>query len=247
MQWRWILLFSIVLSTGVVAQEVALQDTSGERGSVLVQPIVGEVPPGAQKIKIRLRYAYRLLVWQGMQPAEGYAAQCNQPKVVSETVDWDAGIAEIAVVCDSVTLPADQGIALLRWEVLAGSDSIAVVELQSIEVDGQPLPIAKAKGIIRITSPPVRSVEGDVLEILSENPLRYRLTVRYRLVAPSPVTFRVFATDGTKIVERQLPRQEAEVYLKQKFEFPEVYANGLYFLVMETERGAYVLPFTLVR
>jgi len=105
--------------------------------------------------------------------------------------------------------------------VLAGSDSIAVVEVQSVEADGQPLSIAKAESIIRIISPPVRSVEGDMLEILSENPLRYRLTIRYRLVAPSAVTFRVFATDGTKIV--------------------------LYFLVMETDRGAYVLPFTLVR
>ncbi len=228
------------------AQTVELADTSGERGQIVAQPLYGALPEGAQSLKVRLRYTYQLLAWRGTLPAEGYAVQCVLPKVLSQTVDMDAGWAELTIRCDSLQNAAG-GIALLQWEILAGRDSVALVEVLSVEVDQQPLSISKAQGQIVVLSPPVLPVEGDALEIVGENPLPYRLKVRYRLVEPSTVIFKVFAMNGKKILERDLGRQEARMYLRENFEFPEVYPSGIYFLVMETERGAYVLPFTLVR
>jgi len=180
--------------------------------------------------------------------AEGFALRCTSPEVRQNT-PTDARTAEAVVICPFSVGITNVTLVILELEGVIGIDTVGSIGVVGITANDVPVidaqvnvgTVTRTGGIGAIPS----TVEGFVGNY--PNPFGARTRVAFVVEQPGPVRFALCSSQG-RVVEQFGPYEAVagENAIDLEIISWQV-SSGAYLLRMDTERGTYFHPVTVMK
>jgi hypothetical protein len=235
---------------------VLLRDTTVQRGSlarvdVRVSSLAG-LPRSLDSVRLVVRYSPSVLVVESIRGGLP-TTLFNCPAPQTDSLFENLNLGFFRILCTSLkpppANPSDTAtLVSLTFLTLAARDSVALVSVDSLIVNGSSLPIMVRPARITVIGGPI--VFGQFRDALGQNypnPAGFTSTAfPYTIAETSDVRFAVFSAIGQMVYEFPIVRRQQGRFILQ-FLPPPSLSNGLYSLRMTTAKGAYTVSFQIVR
>lgn len=243
---------------------LTVRDTVINRGNLNLIPISGKISVAEKKtLKIRIKFNAIVIDIKKAYGQANTAIIDAEPQVNINLDDLEN--AYIDITTDNYKNTDNGVICYLETEGLVAPDTITTLVPQVISLGDTVPNSVVTSGKVIVSGMPIFLAENESLENNFPNPFIERTTFKFRILKDSQVRFKIYSPEGRKVFDLQEYNENAkykitdnqgnqivnpESYTFTKGEYhleltpiPWKFASGAYFMIMETDNGAYKTNF----
>ncbi|OGU58182.1 MAG: hypothetical protein A2X64_06970 [Ignavibacteria bacterium GWF2_33_9] len=236
-------------------------------GSTYSLPLLSNIDmTNVNSLKITLEFSELLIDFKGIQAGANYGINENAPDY---QLTFDSNnIATLEIYSTSFNSSYSGELCNLLIETLAGPDSVAVIFIKNIEINGEILnDIDLISGNITIGIP-IFPIIKEGINLVYPNPFSTDCTISFSIRDDTKVKFEIFSLNGKLIGSssgegafsyvcldknnQPIENMNNNLFTRGYYKFilstiNWKFASGLYFIVMKTERGTYETKLMLLK